>query len=493
MAVSTRGAELVDRIRQRGPEPSHPVESTWMHTRIGTWAAWLSLAMVVIYAPAIGHGFIKDDFAWIADSRVRTGSDLVSVVSHARGFYRPVVSLSFTVNEWLFGLNPLGYAVTNLALVFGIMAVLWRLGRTLGLSSGAALLATTFWALNFHAIRMSVLWISGRTALLLTLFSLLAARAVLTNRIRTAAAWTLLALLSKEEAVVLPMMLLTWIAWSHRDGIRIPGRSDFRTAIARGWPVLVPAAVYGLLRIQTDAMTPATATEVYRFSFAPALLAKNALEYFDRAATLPLASAFVLSLLAWRLPRVEPHHQRWILMGIVWTIGGYALTMFLPIRSSLYVCLPAAGAALAGAAYLQGVWNTAAARVRKRLLVVGVAAALVAVPALSSRNASWVRPAVLSTNVLGHLVRIADSLPAEGGVLIYDDPSAATRLDESFGTLIQTAAELYVGRPFLVWTDPPPRDAVFDGRTIPDETRIVRRLSIRDGLVVEGASPPADR
>ena len=34
------------------------------------WAGLLCLALLVIYLPAVGHGFIKDDFAWIAESRV---------------------------------------------------------------------------------------------------------------------------------------------------------------------------------------------------------------------------------------------------------------------------------------------------------------------------------------------------------------------------------------------------------------------------------------
>ena len=452
-----------------------------MHLSTRAWATLLGLALLVIYAPALGHGFIKDDFAWIADSQVRSVDQLVALLTHTRGFYRPVVSLTFTLNEWLFGLNPLAYGATNLALVFGVMLALGRLGRSLGLASGTSLLATVFWGLNFHAIKMSVLWISGRTALLLTLFSLLAAHASIAGRMWAAATWTMLALLSKEEAVLLPVMLLAWVACLNRDHGAVPSLHDMRAALGRGWPLLVPLAVYAALRLQTDAMTPGTATEAYRFSLEPTLLLKNTIEYFDRAATLPLASAFVLTLLSWRRPDLGSRHLRWIVMGVMWTIGGYAITVFLPIRSSLYVCLPAVGAAISGAGYLEAVWETARPTIRRRLLVVGVTAAIVAIPALASRNPSWVRPAELSAQVMQHIVEIADTLPPGGGVLIQDDPTAVTRLDEAFGTLIQTAAELYVGRHVPIWIDPPPRDAAFDGRAIPDESRIVRRFEVRNG------------
>jgi hypothetical protein len=459
-----------------------------MHVSTRAWATLLGLALLVIYAPALGHGFIKDDFAWIADSRVQDSDELVALLTHARGFYRPVVSLTFTVNEWLFGLNALGYGATNLALVFCVMLALGRVGRALGLASGTAVLVTVFWGLNFHAVKMSVLWISGRTALLLTLFSLLAAHATIRGRMWTAATWTMIALLSKEEAVLLPVMLLAWVALLVRDDVVVPRLEDVRSALRRGWPLLVPLGIYAVLRLQTDAMTPGATTGAYRFTLEPTLLLRNAVEYFDRAATLPLASAFVLTLLSWRRPALTLRHIRWIIMGVVWAIGGYAITLFLPIRSSLYVCLPAAGAAISGAGYLQAVWETAAHRIRQRLLFVGVTAAFVAVPALMSRNPSWVKPAELSALVLDHLVEIADTLPRDGGVLIVDDPGAETRLDQAFGTLIQTATELYLGRYVPVWIDPPPRDAAFDGRAIPDESQIVRRFAIRNGRI--GDVPP---
>ena len=449
------------------------------------WAALLCLLLLVIYLP-LGHGFIKDDFEWIVDSRVDTGGELLQLMTQARTgwFYRPVVSLTFSLDYWAFDLDPFGYGLTNLALVVAVAFTLWALGRSLGLPSGAALLAAAFWSLNFHGIRMSVLWISGRTALLLTLFSLLAAQAFVTRRMLAVVCWTLLAMLSKEEAVLLPFVLLAWgvlLRWGD-DGH--PGLRDVGAVLRQGWLVLVPLVAYAVLRLQTDAVMPGSAPEVYRFSFAPGLVFTNGLSYFDRAATLPVASAVVLSCVAWCRPHLRPSHVRWIAMGAVWAVGGYALTLFLPVRSSLYASVPSAGVALVGAGYLSAVWDAVRPHVRRRMLAVGVVGALVAIPVHRLRNQDWVRPADVSALVMGRLVEVADTLPPGGGVLIFDDLSAPAHLDHAFGTLIQTAVELFVGRPVPVWIHPPPRDGGRDRRTVPDEDRISLRLAFRNGQLV---------
>ena len=151
---------------------------------------------------------------------------MVRPFQDSEAFYRPIVSMTFALNWWLFGLDPLGYGLTNLALVLGILITLWRLSRALGMPAGAAILAAALWGLNFPGIRMSLLWISGRTALLLTLFSLLAAHAVVSKRFWLGAVWTMLAMLSKEEAVLLPFM-------PHRG-------QDWRRGSTSAYPVGTP-------------------------------------------------------------------------------------------------------------------------------------------------------------------------------------------------------------------------------------------------------------
>ena len=117
-----------------------------------TWTGLLLLALLVIYLPDLGHGFIKDDFVWIASNQASGLEGLLRPFTHAPDFYRPLVSLSFAANWWLFGAEPLGYGLTNLVLLLAAAGVLWNLALALGLPRGAALACCALWTLNFHGI-----------------------------------------------------------------------------------------------------------------------------------------------------------------------------------------------------------------------------------------------------------------------------------------------------------------------------------------------------
>ena len=49
--------------------------------RVYAAAGLLLAAFLVIYLPDVGHGFIKDDFGWIAGSQVTSAYDVVSCSS----------------------------------------------------------------------------------------------------------------------------------------------------------------------------------------------------------------------------------------------------------------------------------------------------------------------------------------------------------------------------------------------------------------------------
>ena len=66
---------------------------------------------LAVYGPAAGHGFMIDDYSWVLTSRVRTLADAGALFLSTTGFYRPVVALTFSVNEWMFGSHPLGYGL----------------------------------------------------------------------------------------------------------------------------------------------------------------------------------------------------------------------------------------------------------------------------------------------------------------------------------------------------------------------------------------------
>lgn len=410
-------------------------------------------AVFAAYLPDLGRGFIKDDFAWILGSRTAGPLGWLDVFARDNGFYRPLVSLSFALNERLFGLDPYWYGVTNLALVLGCMLSLYTVGRSLGMPFGAALLAASLWALNPHGIGGAILWISGRTALLLTVFSLLAATCILKGWNWAASAFCLAALLSKEEAVLLPAILTVWASMTLTP---TGARWDWR----RGWVtaaiLAVPVVVYIALRMRTAAYLPDSAPHFYRPTLIPTTVLRNGLEYADRSGTLAVAVVIVAMAVLRRLPRLDARERYWLTLSIVWVIGGYGLTLFLPVRSSLYACFPLAGSALAAAALVTALWRNATDAQRYYLIVAAIATTVFLVPIQRSRNVRMVKTAELSTRILEDLAGGAHHIAAGKMLVLHDAIGARYNIEKTFGTLIQDAIRLRTGiAAASVWVDPP--------------------------------------
>jgi hypothetical protein len=438
-------------------------------------------AALLIYAPDVGHGFVKDDFSWIARSRAGSLADLPGLFARADGFYRPLVSVSFALNEWACGLAPRCYGLVNLGLALLVAAELAVLARALGLGWGPAGVAASLWLLNWHGMSMAVLWISGRTALLLVAFALAAAMAVLRGWRVAASLCGLLALLCKEEAVVLPLVLLVWAA-VRADPERLT--VDLRRASGFLLPFGLALAVYFALRSRTGAFDPSSAPPFYRPTFAPAALGRNLLEYADRAATMAAVVTLAACAVARRWPIPSAADRRILLLGAVWCLGGFALTVFLPVRSSLYAVLPSAGLALAAAALCGSIWPQAGTRAHQVLVAGGGLLALALVPVHWSRNVRWVAAADVSAAAVARVRDASAGAPPDALVLLRDDPGTRNNLASAFGTLVEDAVRLVTGgRVRRAWIEPPPPDWPLAGLEPPRPGEPVICLQLRDRLV----------
>jgi hypothetical protein len=398
-------------------------------------AAAILAIFLAIYLPDVGHGFISDDFRWIVESRVTSIADALGLFTANVGFYRPLTSLSFGIDAALWGGNPLGYGITNLALCLGVAAALLLFARQLGLPAPAALLAASVWMLNFHAINMAVLWLSGRTALLAALFSLAAAWAVFRARHAASGIFALAAMLSKEEAVVLPALfpLYRFLADSRWIGLK---------AVA---PLWIAFSVYVALRLQSGAFWPGDAPSFYQFSFAPAIVGRNVLEYADRAGTVFVVVAAVLVAVTrtrWR--DLTESERRVVHFAALWIVAMFGLTVFLPVRSSLYALLPSLGSALAAGAAAAAAHRRDPERFRSVAVGLLVAAALLA-PVYRARNTRWVELAELSRSVLDTLAADVGSRPT-GHIVLVDAPAERFNLAAAFGNLFPEALVLRLGR-----------------------------------------------
>jgi len=412
-----------------------------MSRRVAIAAVLLTAAWLLAYGPTVTGGFIKDDFGWIYHSRIVGLPSLFSAFTSAQVFYRPMVQLSFGVTEALFGNNRVPYALTNLLLGLSCAISIFFLGRSVGLAAWAALAGAAIWAFNFHGINMAIVWLSGRTSLLGTLFSTLAAIAFLRNRAIAAGLLAFGAFLSKEEVLALPAIFTIWA---------IVNKTDVKRTV----PAWITLAVYFLLRNASGAVGISNAPPYYQFTFNPAHVATNIFEYADRSMTVAIG-VIIASMIAFAtLPRLDRDDRRRLLLGVVWLIGGFAVTIWLPIRSSLYAVFPSVGVAVLAGAVLTAILRGASEQRAWRFATVMMVLPFLLLPVYWSRNVRWTELRDLS-NVTIRAIQ-ADNLAPHTLVVLEDDLSTRANFRNVFGALVPEASALIFSNQLSLWIEPPP-------------------------------------
>lgn len=193
------------------------------------FAALLAIVTALIYQPAWHGGFIWDDDAYITHNELLTAPDGLrriwfSLASPSQ--YFPLVYTTFRFEHALWGLNPTGYHLVNVALHIVNALLVWRILARLAVP-GAMLAAAIF---AFHPVHVeSVAWITERKNVLMGVFFLGALwswiRFVEVERghwkwYALALAMYALALFSKTTACTLPAALLL-VIWLKRRPIAV--------------------------------------------------------------------------------------------------------------------------------------------------------------------------------------------------------------------------------------------------------------------------------
>ncbi len=186
------------------------------------WFVFATAVVIVVGAVAY-HETFKGEFVWDDDLLLvdhphyrhpgLVGKALFDLFLISPNYYRPLVYLTLFTDSFVWGLRPWGFRLVNLLLHLGTgVAVLWLLS---GLVRDRRLVLLTAVLFVLHPTHVeNVSFVSGRFDLMCGLFYFMALAVVVTGafqrwRMRWAAAGVLflLALLSKEMAVTLPLAL----------------------------------------------------------------------------------------------------------------------------------------------------------------------------------------------------------------------------------------------------------------------------------------------
>lgn len=200
---------------------------------------------VLLYANTLGNGFVYDDEEIVVNNRFIRDLHNIPYLAGKNYFslsgeesYRPIATLTYFADHAVFRLKPWGYHLTNLLLhavnsvLLFIFLILFLRGKGQGVQAGQPLIASLIFATH-PILTEAVNAVSFREDLLVSLFFMatLILYVILRYKIRSgiiplvyllSCSTYLLALFSKEMAVTLPLIILSyeWIA-NGRKGMAV--------------------------------------------------------------------------------------------------------------------------------------------------------------------------------------------------------------------------------------------------------------------------------
>ena len=255
-------------------------------------AALAAALAAAVYVNALDNPFVYDDRdTVVANPSLADPSNVRFVLTHSP--FRPLVNASYAVDRAVWGPGPVGFHTTNVALHAIVVALLYALVLgacadvrarasgslpTFDVADGRVAFAVAALFGVHPLMSEAVAYVSGRSELLCGAFFLaavLCARGAIVRPARrslwaAASVFGVLALLSKEVAGVLPIVLLAY------DGLLAPGEAADRRR--RRWLLFLPCAA------------ALAAAAVYRLSVAAGPVSGQA----------PLLTLWTQSIVIWR-------------------------------------------------------------------------------------------------------------------------------------------------------------------------------------------------
>jgi hypothetical protein len=443
--------------------------------------------LAVLYLPFIGGGLLTDDFAHILHLSTLDSPARLIERPDTFGFYRPVTQASLAATPGLHGNHPSlarAFSVAVHALVIAMALIVARLVLPSPLDAGLAALA---FALTPKAPSIAVLWISARGELLMALFSL-ASIAAWIMWTRRGHAWWLaaalaaygLALLSKETATLLPVLLLL----TPRSERPLATRAGAVTGF-----IMLALVIYAW-RSQTGALTPFAGDEHYSPAISIALWLRNAINYAGRMIAVPLALLVLVGLA--RLTnkdRPRPSGSRSYLVPVeLLTFAAAFVVIFLApvlpisLRSELYVYLPVFGVCL----FAGWLGSLLSSGIEPRSLAVAIAFAIAALGGYQIARARDAQQDLRFSENLVTAIRRDSLLASTNGsvVLIPSDRETERSLQSAIGGYLYVVLQYaFDGQPragAVQYSGEPPRQA---------DVRLTCTYRETDGTVIISPAP----
>ena len=129
---------------------------------------WIALAGLVLYARSVRFDFTYlDDFIMVFNGLNAAGkpSGIFGIFFHnlymSSEYYRPILSLSFIIDGKLWGLNPMGYHVTNVMLHILASCLVYKLFMGLGYDRKPAF-AFSLLFIAHPLLSQAACWLPGR-------------------------------------------------------------------------------------------------------------------------------------------------------------------------------------------------------------------------------------------------------------------------------------------------------------------------------------------
>ena len=262
--------------------------------------ATLVVAVFLVYQPAWQGGFLWDDDIHLLNNPVLKPGGLAKVwVPGGYINYWPLTFTAYWLQFTIWGLNPLGFHLVNIAVHAVSALLLWRV--LLRLRVPGAMFAAAIFAL--HPVNVeSVAWISQLKGILSLMLALLSVLFFLARerqggwwRLALAIGAFLLSTLAKGMVITLPVVLLA-CAWWQRGRI---GRRD----LLRVLPYLLIGAVMAGIEVWTQHLRGSGRRGALRQLLEPSRRCGLRRVVLPREADLAAGPVFRLSALADRRPR----------------------------------------------------------------------------------------------------------------------------------------------------------------------------------------------